>query len=54
MTKEKILLVEDDINFGTVLKSYLEMNEYEVTLVADGAQAVPTFRKIVLICVFWT
>ncbi|HXK82319.1 MAG TPA: response regulator transcription factor [Bacteroidales bacterium] len=45
MTKEKILLVEDDINFGTVLKSYLEMNEYEVTLVADGAQAVPTFRK---------
>ena len=27
----KILLVEDDQNFGDVLKSYLEMHDYEVT-----------------------
>ncbi|HOE05984.1 MAG TPA: response regulator transcription factor [Bacteroidales bacterium] len=45
MKKDKILLVEDDINFGTVLKSYLEINDYEVTLVNDGARAVPVFRN---------
>ena len=33
----KILLVEDDPNFGDVLRSYLEMNDYDVTLATDGA-----------------
>jgi hypothetical protein len=28
--KKKILLVEDDPNFGTVLKDYLMMNDYDV------------------------
>ena len=28
---KKILLVEDDPNFGTVLKDYLTMNDYDVT-----------------------
>ena len=28
----KILLVEDDQNFGDVLRSYLEMHDYDVTL----------------------
>jgi two-component system OmpR family response regulator len=28
---KKILLVEDDPNFGIVLKDYLTMNDYEVT-----------------------
>ena len=32
----KILLVEDDQNFGDVLKSYLEMHEYDVDLAVDG------------------
>ena len=32
----KILLVEDDRNFGDVLKSYLEMHDYEVDLATDG------------------
>lgn len=45
MKKEKILLVEDDVNFGAVLKSYLEINDFEVILVNDGAKAVPAFRK---------
>ncbi len=31
-SKGKILLVEDDKNFGDVLRSYLEMNDYDVTL----------------------
>ena len=28
---KKILLVEDDPNFGIVLKDYLSMNTYDVT-----------------------
>lgn len=43
--KQKIFLVEDDMNFGLVLKSYLEMNDYDVTLVSDGADAIPTFKQ---------
>ena len=35
-TKTKILLVEDDPNFGSVLKNYLELNEYDVKLCTDG------------------
>jgi len=45
MKKDKILLVEDDLNFGAVLKSYLEINDYEVVLVNDGLRAVPAFRN---------
>ncbi|MCF0207143.1 MAG: response regulator transcription factor [Bacteroidales bacterium] len=43
MNKEKLLLVEDDVNFGFVLKSFLEMNNYHVTLISDGADAVNAF-----------
>jgi two-component system, OmpR family, response regulator len=41
----KILLVEDDPNFGDVLRSYLEMNDYDVTLATDGAAGWEVFRK---------
>ncbi|MCX6292233.1 MAG: response regulator transcription factor [Bacteroidetes bacterium] len=34
--KTKILLVEDDPNFGSVLKNYLELNDYDVRLCPDG------------------
>lgn len=34
--KVKILLVEDDPNFGSVLKNYLELNDYDVKLCTDG------------------
>ena len=30
--KYKILLCEDDSNLGLVLKNYLELDEYDVTL----------------------
>lgn len=45
MSASRILLVEDDQNFGDVLKSYLEMNEYDVTLAADGVLGLETYRK---------
>ena len=39
----RVFLVEDDLNFGAILKSYLELNDYEVTWVDDGKQAVDAF-----------
>jgi two-component system, OmpR family, response regulator len=36
----RILLVEDDVNFGSILKSYLELNELEVVLKPDGKRAM--------------
>lgn len=44
MDKQSIFLVEDDPNFGAVLKSYLEIHEYEVLWVDDGAEAVYHFK----------
>jgi two-component system OmpR family response regulator len=41
----KILLVEDDLSFGSVLKSYLELNDYSVDWVDDGKYAMEHFRK---------
>ncbi|MCB2219267.1 MAG: response regulator transcription factor [Bacteroidetes bacterium] len=41
---EKILLVEDDRNFGSVLKAYLEMNDFVVTWVDDGKDAIKAFN----------
>lgn len=43
--KQHIYLVEDDLSFGAVLKSYLEINDYEVTWVDDGKYAVDRFRN---------
>ena len=44
MSKQQILLVEDDVNFGSVLRSFLEMNDLDITLVDDGLNAVQTFK----------
>jgi DNA-binding response OmpR family regulator len=41
----KILLVEDDQNFGDVLRSYLEMNDYDVTLATDGIKGLETYHQ---------
>jgi DNA-binding response OmpR family regulator len=41
----KIFLVEDDLSFGSVLKSYLEINDFSVDWVDDGKYAVEHFRK---------
>lgn len=49
----KILLVEDDQNFGDVLRSYLEMHDYDVTLATDGVAGLDAFRKATYdLCVF--
>ncbi len=42
-SKPSILLVEDDQNFGDVLKSYLEMNDFEITLRTDGEKGKIAF-----------
>lgn len=43
MSNVNVLLVEDDTNFGSVLKAYLNINEFDVTWVNDGAKAFKTF-----------
>ncbi len=49
----KILLVEDDQNFGDVLKSYLEMHDYDVTLATDGEAGFESFiRGEFNLCIF--
>lgn len=45
VTNSNILLVEDDMNFGDVLRSYLEMHDYEVTLAKDGEAGLDAFNK---------
>lgn len=45
MANNRILLVEDDQNFGDVLRSYLEMHEYDVTLATDGLQGLESFKR---------
>ncbi len=41
----RIFLVEDDLSFGSVLKSYLELNDYLVDWIDDGKFALDHFRK---------
>jgi len=45
MSKNRILLVEDDPNFGTVLKDYLALNDYVVTLAKDGLEGLIMFKN---------
>ena len=41
----RILLVEDDQSFGVVLKDYLMMNDYDVTLAVDGELGLKAFME---------
>ena len=41
----RILLVEDDPNFGSILKEYLMINGYEVTLAKNGIEGFEKFKK---------
>ena len=43
--KKKILLVEDDPNFGTVLKDYLSMNNYDVVHAKNGMEGFEKFKR---------
>ncbi|PCH53752.1 MAG: DNA-binding response regulator [Flavobacteriaceae bacterium] len=45
MENKRILLVEDDPNFGTVLKDYLSLNDYNVTLAKDGLEGLIMFKN---------
>ena len=45
MEKNKILLVEDDTNFGQVLKNYLELHDFVVELARDGILGLAAFRR---------
>ncbi len=42
---KKILLVEDDQNFGAILKDYLNLNDFEVTLAKNGMEGFEKFKK---------
>jgi len=51
--KYTILLVEDEENFGLVLKNYLELSNYIVTLCKNGKLGLNAFKKDQFdLCVF--
>ena len=43
--KPSLFFAEDDLSFGSVLKSYLEINDYSVTWVDDGKYALDRFKN---------
>ena len=44
-TNKIILIVEDDPNFGRILKDYLTINNYEVILAVNGIEGFEKFNK---------
>lgn len=53
MSKIKILLVEDDVSLGPLLKEYLEAKDYSVTLAKDGKIGYDLYSKGKFnICIF--
>jgi DNA-binding response OmpR family regulator len=50
---KKVLLAEDDADFASVLKQYLELYEYEITWAENGEEALTIFQSENFdICVF--
>jgi len=43
--RKTLFFVEDDLSFGAVLKSYLEICNYTITWLTDGKYAVSAFRE---------
>jgi len=43
--KQKLLLVEDDPSFGSVLKDYLVMNDFDVIHAIDGEDGLSKFKS---------
>ena len=43
--QKKILIVEDDFNFGNILKDYLILNDYFVVLAKNGIEGFEKFKK---------
>jgi DNA-binding response OmpR family regulator len=44
MNKIKILLAEDDVNLGNILKNYLTAKNYKTTLALNGNSALESFQ----------
>ena len=44
-SNKKILIVEDDPNFGSILKEYLIINDYDITLAKNGIEGFEKFKK---------
>ena len=45
MNHPKILLVEDEANFGAVLRDYLQMQDFDVKLCQDGEAGLEAFKE---------
>ena len=50
---DKILVIEDDIDLGNLIKDYLEINEFEVVIANDGLKGIelandPMIKLIIL------
>ena len=43
--RKSLFFVEDDLSFGAVLKSYLEICNYSITWLSDGKYAASAFRE---------
>ena len=43
--KKSVFFVEDDLSFGTVLKSYLEICNFSVVWLDDGKHALSTYKE---------
>ncbi|WP_068597560.1 response regulator transcription factor [Vaginella massiliensis] len=43
--KQRLLLVEDDPSFGSVLKDYLLINDFDVTHAIDGEDGLEKFKE---------
>lgn len=41
----KLLIAEDDLNLGEILKEYLEIKGYEAVLARDGEEAIKVFQQ---------
>ena len=44
-SNNKILIVEDDPNFGSILKDYLSLNDYKVSLAKNGIEGFEKFKS---------
>ena len=45
MSKEKILVVDDDVNICELLRLYIERDDYQVVIANDGEQAAELFNR---------
>jgi len=43
--KSKVLLCEDDTNLGSVMKNFLEINDFDVVLERDGRLGLAAFQR---------